>query len=366
MLGLHRDLNLRDLYLRIGPKRASWYYLSERRVRGERVITSRKLGDAPAMPVLAARAAAAVIAGQVAEGDAPPGKRKAVRFDQALDQYLAHLKRKAANAGKPARHAYNVESLARRYMRPKFGQWSLVEMSHDPKAIRDFHRDVTERAGPVSANACVKIIRAAYRFEARANRSLRLDALPTSATVLNVEQPRQISVEDWPAWRASWETIGSPVRRAFHLAQLLTGARGGELSALCWRDVDCKHRTITLRATKSGHDLVLPMSAAIARALILSRKSASTASPFVFPGRAGHIARGDDGLKISGHALRHNYRNLCVECGVPEIVAHLLLGHSPGGISARYLHTLALSMGPALRSAQRTISRRIVSLLGQA
>jgi integrase len=364
VIGLHRDLNLRDLYLRIGPKKASYYFLSERRVRGERVITSRLLGHAPSMPVLAARAAAAVIAGQVAEGNSPVGKRRAVKFGEALDTYLAHLKREASDAGKPARHAYNVESLARLYLRPRFGQWSLADMSADPKAVRDFHRDVTERAGPVSANAAVKIIRAAYGFEARANRSLRLDALPTSATVMNLERPRQVSIEDWPAWAVAWRSIRSPVRRAFHLLQLLTGARGGELSKLKWADVDCRGRAITLRNAKAGADIVLPMSGPIAMALKLARE-AGPGGEFVFPGsgKSGHIAKGDDGLPVAGHALRHTWRGVAHECGIDELSAHLLLGHAPAGVSARYLHTLALSLGPGLRKAQRAVSRRIMGPL---
>ena len=42
------------------------------------------------------------------------------------------------------------------------------------------------------------------------------------------------------------------------------------------------------------------------------------------------------------------------------------VGHSPTGISQRYLSMLVLRSGPAMRSAQRAVSKRIVALLGQA
>jgi hypothetical protein len=37
---------------------------------------------------------------------------------------------------------------------------------------------------------------------------------------------------------------------------------------------------------------------------------------------------------------------------------------APAGISQRYVSQLTLNAGPAMRAAQRTISRRIVALLG--
>jgi integrase len=369
ILGLHRDKSMLNLYLRIGIKRNSWMFLDERRIRGERIIVSRVLGHFPAMSAIDARAAAFQIKGEIAEGNAPVGKRKAIKFDAALDEYLAHLRRKAANAGKPARHAYNVESLARLYLRPKFGQWSLADMSADPKAIRDFHRDVTERAGPVSANACIKTIRAAYRFEARANRSLRLDALPTSATVMNVERPRETGMgpDQWPLWASAWSSIRSPVRQAYHLFCLLTGMRPGEAARLRWADVNVRGRSITVRAAKAGADIVVPMSGPIAMALKLARDAGpSGPGDFVFPGsgKSGHIAKGDDGLPVAGNSLRHVYRSIAAELKVDDVSIRLLMGHSLVGVSAGYISRMMMHAGPSLRSAQRAVSKRIVSLLG--
>jgi hypothetical protein len=62
--------------------------------------------------------------------------------------------------------------------------------------------------------------------------------------------------------------------------------------------------------------------------------------------------------------LRRTFRTVAADCGVDEMLSHFLMGHAPAGISQRYVARMILSSGPAMREAQRKISRRIVSLLG--
>jgi hypothetical protein len=52
------------------------------------------------------------------------------------------------------------------------------------------------------------------------------------------------------------------------------------------------------------------------------------------------------------------------DCGVDELLAHFMLGHVPQNISQAYITRLVLSAGPALRQAQRKVSKRILHLLG--
>jgi integrase len=362
--GVFHDAELKGFRCRVGVHRMTFFFFQEHRVHGVRSCTCKRLGFWPSMTTDDARRAALEIAGRNASGRIEPGRRTAVKFESAMAEYLAHLRAQAAKRGKPARWAYAVESINRVHLSPRWGQWSLAEMSDAPGAIRDWHKQVTRDRGPVIANKAAKVMRAAYRFAAKLNRGLP-PALPTSAVAMNVESPRQISVTDWPAWAAAWRSIRSPVRRAFHLAQLLTGARGGELLKLKWADVDCKKRTLTIRNAKAGQDIVVPLSSAISRALRMARDYSGHDPVWVFPGsgKSGHIAKGSDGLPLAGHALRHTWRNVAHEVGIDELSAHLLLGHAPAGVSARYLHTLALSLGPGLRKAQRAISKRIVALL---
>jgi integrase len=367
--GVFHDAELKGFRVRVGVHRMTFFFFQEHRVHGVRSTTCKRLGFWPSMTTDDARRAALEIAGSNASGRIEPGRRAAVKFESAMVEYLAHLRAQSARKGKLARWARAVESINRLHLK-HWHRWTLAEMSNSPAAIRDWHMQVSRERGPVIANKAAKVMRAAYKLAAKLNRGLP-PGLPTSAVTMNVEQPRQVSIEDWAAWRAAWEAIGNPVRRAFHLVQLLTGARGSELSALKWTDVDCKHRVLILRATKSGHDVRVPMSAPIAMALKLARSGVNSATvqnmEWVFPGNgsAGHMARGtDDLLPVAGHALRHTWRTVAHEVGIDELSAHLCLGHAPAGVSARYLHTLALSLGPGLRRAQARVSRRIVSLLG--
>jgi integrase len=134
---------------------------------------------------------------------------------------------------------------------------------------------------------------------------------------------------------------------------------------LTWADVSCRTRSINVRAAKAGHDIVIPMSAAIAQALKLAR-NAPLKNDFVFPARAnGHLTQfAGDGLPVHGHALRHCYRDVALLTGVDEFIVRLLMGHSLRGISQEYVTKAVISSGPSLRAAQRAISRRIVALLG--
>src|ERR1019366_5653427 len=130
--------------------------------------------------------------------------------------------------------------------------------------------------------------------------------------------------------------------------------------------VSCRSRSITIRAAKAGHDVIVPMSAPIARALRTARDAPGDRNGYVFPARAGgHLAQfAGDGLPVHGHALRHCYRDAAAAAGVDEFSTRLLMGHSLRGISQEYVTRAVVSSGPSLRAAQRAISRHIVTLLG--
>jgi integrase len=152
----------------------------------------------------------------------------------------------------------------------------------------------------------------------------------------------------------------------------LTGCRPGELARLKWADVLPRERCFVIRGAKADNDIRVPLSPAICRALRMARNAAGEPGAFrkigtaksgelVFPGCAqvGHR----DPLPARGNMLRHTFRTIAADCGVDEMLAHFLMGHSPEGISQRYVVKMMLASGPALREAQKSISRRLMSLL---
>jgi integrase len=93
----------------------------------------------------------------------------------------------------------------------------------------------------------------------------------------------------------------------------------------------------------------------------ISKKSGGLAGP------ADRQRRGvmmDALAALPPHALRHTWRTVAADCGVDELLAHFMLGHVPQNISQAYITRLVLSAGPALRQAQRKVSKRILHLLG--
>jgi integrase len=374
--GVFWDTDVTGLRLRVGARKLSWNYYTQRRRRGRVETIFRPLGDWPAVNVEDARKAARIVSGELAAGKAMPSKREAIKFGMALDGYdddkghhpgyIEYLRAKAEKAGKPPRWAKNVEQLAQTILRPQWGSWSLVEMSDDPAAVHKWHADATKKHGPVSANHAARIVRAVYRRAAKLNRTLP-PALPTSAVEFNKERPSQkgLALADFPKWRKAWDKLDSPMHQAYHLCAILTGPRPGELARLKWPDVLPRERCFVFRGAKAENDIRVPLTPAITRALRMARdaqRADKIETEFVFPGCAqvGHR----DPLPARGNMLRHTFRTIATDCGVDEMLAHFLMGHSPEGISQKYIVKMILASGPALREAQRKISRRIVGLLG--
>jgi integrase len=363
------DDKVPGLQVRIGRRKITFAFVQEHRIRGKRGVTYQRLGFFPSMDVKAARKAALIEAGRVAAGRITPGHRTAVKVAAAMDAYVAYLREKAAGKGKAPAWAKNVESIARVHVVPEFGNWSLAELSAAPGAVAKWHRGVTKSGGPIVANQSARVLRAAYRRAARLDRSLP-PALPTSAVEFNPEQRSQnaLAPADFPKWRKAWAKIEAPTRRAFQMINLLAGCRPGELARLRWPDVEPRKRCFVIRGAKADNDVYVPMSAAIAREFKRARDAARAdkiETEWVFPARAGgHLVKVDaDRLPACGMALRRTWRTVAADCGVDELIAHFCLGHVPAGISRGYVAKMILSSGSAMRTAQRTVSRRMLALM---
>ena len=57
--------------------------------------------------------------------------------------------------------------------------------------------------------------------------------------------------------------------------------------------------------------------------------------------------------------LRHTYRTVAADLGVDDLLIHFLMGHTPVGISQKYIATLILANGPKMREEQGRMSKRM-------
>ena len=179
-------------------------------------------------------------------------------------------------------------------------------------------------------------------------------------------EQKGMAAKDFPHWFANWQKIGNPVRRAYHMVNLLTGARTGELARTRWENVDDEAGTLTIGDAKAGNDIAIPITSEIRKALKLAADAAPDRKPgdLIFPGCSQLQHRDRRELPARGHALRRTYKTIATtQCKVPDDVSAYLLGHVPEGMSQRYLLRWAMSSGTAIREAQAKISRTMTALL---
>jgi integrase len=354
------------LRIRIGIRKASWVFFQQHRMKGTRSHTFEVLGEWPVMTVAAARVDAKIIAGRIASGTIKPSKRAAVTLEAAIADYIAHLEKQAAKRGKPARWAYVARKIADKVILPKLGRWSLADLSNAPAVVRDWHIEITEEHGPVYANHAARIVRATYNRTAKLDRSLPV-RLPTSAVEFNDEEAskKALDFKNYRKWFATWRKLQSAVHRAYHLTGLLCGARPGELSRVKWTDLKPSQRCLVIGNAKAGSAISIPLSWPMVRALKIARdeaRASDSTSEFIFPATSQAVR---DDLPATGNTLRHAFKTLCsLDLKVDDTISSLLMGHALDGVSKKYISKIIITSGPALRSEQARISRRIVQLLG--
>lgn len=395
---LLRDTEAKGFQIRVGRRRLAWQFEHERSDHGKRIYTCKALGffdpgfhagltvhrEPWHVDCDTARKAATVIAGKVLEGTAPAPKRAGVKFAEAFADYVAYLEHKAAENGKPARWAYNVQALGNQIILPKWATWTLGEMAERPGAVAEWHKEAVRKFGATSANHCARIIRAMYKRRAGLDRTLNVAFLPTSGVKLAKVKSEQkgIIAADFPAWFTAWQEIDNATRRGYHLANLLTGARPGELARTRWRDFDAKAHVLTIGDAKAGNSIEIPTTPEIESAIKLAatdstvvykshgrrfvHKKTVSRGPddLIFPGCEHIQHRNRSELPVIGHALRRTYKTIATDhCGVPDDISATLLGHVPEGMSQKYLIQWARKSGPAILEAQATISKTIMQLL---
>jgi hypothetical protein len=95
LLGYYPDSKVFGLTIFLGTKSTVWRFRQQTRSKGKRSSVFKTLGNWPAMDVDSARKEALIFSGTVAAGTAVPGKRQAMPFRTAFENYLAHLKAQA-------------------------------------------------------------------------------------------------------------------------------------------------------------------------------------------------------------------------------------------------------------------------------
>jgi integrase len=360
------DPTLPGFYLRVNGRSKSW--IVQRRVAGrpKRVL----LGHWPEMSADKAREEALKNLFELGQGRDPAEERRralaqGMTLQDALDLHLAS-----------GRLAERTTETYRKMAENHLGDWlrrPLREIGGDRRAVRERHLRLTRKHGLRTADLTLAVLRAVY------NRAMREQPdLPSNPTI-NVDwhglRQRKIDLDEkkLKAWGEAVVAIPNPVLRDVNLFMALTGMRSGATKVVRAEHVDLKRGAIHVPKPKGGEKRAfdLPLSRPLVDLVQLrlrQNEALRKGTPWLFPSptsKSGHMSelRHETLSGLHGHALRHLYRSLANEAGVPYAETKMLMGHKlPADATWIYLHA-ALDH---LRGWQERASARILERLGLA
>jgi integrase len=376
------DKAVPGLQIRIGKKRTTWSFFAEvwehgnrghiyetlgRYDRGGNGGVVRGTGLEPRlhraewhMGTDAARDAARVLTGKRIEGTRPSNQALGITFAEAFKIHVKHLETRARDRGKAARWAYNVQRLGERYMLPKWGEWKLADMAERPDLFADW---ITTIKSAVSANHIIRLTRSIYNRARRRNPKLPIDP-PTLAADLRKEKRIQTGMvrRDFPAWFEALNNIESPMRRSFHLVNLLTGCRPGELARVKFGDIEGDY--LVIRNAKAENIIEIPLTREIRDAIKIAGPVGKPGE-LVWPGCSnGSGGKHRKELPVKGHSLRRTYKTFAQnECKIGDEFSAFLLGHILEGLSQSYVLRWAMQNAEAIKEAQQKISTAMMATL---
>lgn len=304
---------------------------------------------------------------------APSSGRKT--FGQAFEEFLSQKELSAKTV------EIYTENL-RRHLSSWTGR-ALEDLGKDRAGVRALYYHIAKRSGVATASQVIRMFSAVYRYARKVDSDL--PESPTVAVSLPATKSREwaLTPDQLKAWWSSVEaddegketargvkSLG-PIKRAWWLTTLLTGARRGSVEAMRWADVDFDKKIIRFAVAKGDRRYAIPMADKLAD-LLTKYKSSSDVVPseWVFPSpqkEDHHIVgvRDDKRGVQSAHHLRHTYRTTLAQLGASSDQARLLLGHAMGGdVSRGYISSTAPLLLESLRPLSNAVADYFVGILG--
>ncbi|MEO5923813.1 MAG: tyrosine-type recombinase/integrase [Bryobacteraceae bacterium] len=278
-----------------------------------------------------------------------------------------------------------TEKLARYNLTKYLDHWkdrTLERIGADRPGIAALHQMLTAKHGPATCNQVMRLVAAVYRWS-KDRTHLDLPDWPRKVAEIHVIPARDwaYSPDELRAWWSATEkpkggkevqkgvsTLG-PIKRAWWLTALLTGARKGSIEALRWTDVDLSKRVIRFSVTKGDRPYSVPMSDTLAELLAQYQGSPDVPpSQWVFPSPVidgGHLVdvkNPNEGVGPA-HRLRHTFRTTLAELGASPDQARMLMGHSMAGDVSRGYISAPLVV-ESLRPVTNAVSAHYTRVLG--
>lgn len=370
-----RDEQVKGFYLLVGKRRRTYMVQGDLRRNGKRVSSVKvAVGDASELGLREAKQLAKSYLVDISRGKHPKEEEKSgkaigssVTLNQGWHRYRElHMERKGRAERTIVSYRDHVERLMKDWL-----ETPLATLADDPATVADMHNRISKENGPVVANQAMRTLRAIYNHARKRDRSLP-GYNPTDAVDWNPERRRNtaMGLPDLPAWFIQLEKIENPVRREFHLFNLLSGSRPAALRSARLEHLDLRRRVLHLPNPKGGAKRAfdLPLSRQMIRCLIRAIRAGRVMYPvqsmqWIFPSdsNSGYMREQKEPRKRLakwGNDLRQTYRTVAVAAGVSEIDCRLLMNHAIEGVNAGYITRHKL-LENHLRKQQQAISDSI-------
>jgi integrase len=274
---------------------------------------------------------------------------KDLTLTELLDEYL--LVRKNIKA--------TTAELYRNSFRWYFPEWlDAPARAITGDMVLKKHAEIGKRS-PAMANNTMKALRALYNHAIEAHEDVFLKNPVRKLSTLKAwytidRRDTFIQVEDLKAWFDSIQAMENRTTRMLMLFLLFSGARKGESVNLKWRNFNFKNDSVTIRETKSGKPLCVPVARYVMDELRQYKTDFYTGEDgFVFAshGSTGHLvdvrralrkSAASSGVKMTPHDLRRGVLTYLKNIGVDVFTRKRLVNHAvPEDVTEGYtIHTL--------------------------
>lgn len=348
------DSEVPGLRLIVGASSASWKLVSSIN-DGTNTGVTLTLGRVDALTVNQARREARELKLQLGRGQDPRRPKEAAipTMQQALDRYVETRKLapktlrfyRAAIKG-PLRRiaAMPLDTLTREH-------------------VRTTHEDVTKNSGAAMANGSMRVAKLLI------NDVLRDRDLPQGNVVSRAVRFNRIAARDWAVspeeLHQVWQALETMENRVVSIAWeigLCTGLRSGDLRSMKWSLID-DEGVLRVPNPKGGEAKAfsLPLTQhVLSRLSELKELTAPWDSDYCFPAKSksGHLEtlRRTDEWRWPAHAMRHTYRTIAMEAGIPTDTVKLLMNHSSSDVSWGYV-TRSNLLGPMREAAELVVAK---------
>ncbi len=269
-----RDAELPGFALRLTHGRKMFIVEKRLHKRLHRVT----IGAYGAYTVEQARQQAHAMLQAIFEGHDPAQERRERRQEPTFGELVArYLTRHAPRK----RSGQNDRNMLTRYL----VSWETRRLSSlSRKDMVALHTRIGETA-PYAANRVVALVR--KMFNLASLWGVYTGENPATGIELFPEEKRDrfIQPHELPRLFEALKEEPNPYVRTAFLVALLTGARRGEVLAMCWEDVDLTQAVWRIPHTKAGRPHLLPLPQAVV--ILLQGLPHLLGCPYVFPGRDG-------------------------------------------------------------------------------